>query len=813
MSLKTPSRETYEKKVHTPPSVERDPEYSKFLKTVPRKAFRRSSNADNVTLESDGLFVPAPGLSSRGIVPHPLNIPQFLSPPPSVKKKPQGSPILRAAFQHVPTNSAIDQLESPIHLTPSVKVQSLERPFGTFTLSKAGNRSVPRSQHSPHDDTIIWTDSVDDPYLEEDSPTYLRSISRNITNVNAKSGHRRFIGTKCAMCDEKICNVLSGEKIVELTCSHASHFQCYFATLECLYLEKKYPCCGVCGKTVKPSDEGTLEMMTSRLLSRKSVNTDPGSVIGPQWLDLKLLHSAESTSLLTPSEQVIRTADVSSSGFRTPYQSLKSATFPGFGQALSQRNGYLGNSSTTANRKTSKISPSVCGGTSEPQIYLKSCAGCSAYEVTVKIPLDEEETSLQSKEDGFEDERQSLRKQVEVFVKGQVDIGGELGSLMMFDMVAYSTDGEQWDESVMIYLFDEFLLLFNHDEMAARGKIPLKQVCQVLRLNDKTLLIDLKSRALPEVYISFPSDESNNPLLLKWKFYLAQRNTIPDLDSITTTAWDTLPEELLQELELFRIKVSRSQGTSRGAGRKSWQALPEDIPLQLIVCLNLSQVVESKMADHETYLGSGLSALLSCLNEQDLLGIVAVGKDGRGNVGNYGTFIGTINKLWPHWEETFESLQAINCRIFGTPANELDKMLETCLRLVSTAKSMLEEGSSSHFLKQVILLRDGEPPSNDHKYGRLISDVHDFDLMQMAALVGDGEIEELKRIVSLLHRRSTRDLTVKLANQEIFFGNLGPGEERTLCYKLTGPIHSCDISWFDMRSQQLETITRPVHQT
>lgn len=817
MSLKTPHRQHFEKKVHTPPSVERDPGKPKFLKTVPGRAFRRSSNSDNEPFETTGLFVPAPGLSNRGAAPQPLNIPQLLSPPPSVKKKSLGSPALRAVFQHHFTCPPGGQLESPIHLTPSVKIQSLERPLESFDIVsafKSGTKSEPRTEVSPCDDTIIWTDSVDDPYLEEDSPTYLRSISQNISKVNAKAGHRRFIGTQCAMCDEKICNVLSGEKIVELTCSHASHYQCYLATLEYLYLQKKYPQCSVCGKTVKPSDEGTLEKMMSRLLSRKSYEEDPDLTIGPQWLDLKLPHTADRSSLFTPGEQVIQTADISSNGFRTPYQSLGSATFRDYNDVkgpLVQKNTWLGETLLEIGRREQKASGNENQIALEPEVHVRPSGDSTSFDISVRIPLDEDEAGhQQNEEDAFEEEREFLRQQVEDLVKEEVDTDDELGTLVMFDSVAYSTDGEEWNENIMIYLFDQYLLLFDRDEMSTRGKIPMKQVCQVLKLNDSTLLIDLKSRALPEVYICFPSDDARNSLLQKWKFYLGQSKEFPRLEGITSTSWDILPEELTLELKHLWIKANKNADNPEDIVLKPWQTLQEDIPLQLIICLNLSHDANLQKNDYEWSITKGLKALLGCLNEKDLLGLVAVGKDGRGNVGNYGTFIGTINKLWPHWVETFDSLEAIEHKIFGTPANELDKMLETCLRLVSTADSMLEEGSSSHFLKQVILLREGEPPKIEHKYGRLISDVHNFDLMQMAPFNQNGEVEQLKNAISLLHRKSIKDLTVRLAGQEFFFGNMAPGEEKTISCKFTDPLRFCDVEWFNMRNQRTERINRPI---
>lgn len=813
MSLRTPTQSSTEKKVHTPPSLGRDLGKPKLLKSLSGKVFKRSSNSDSDTLPSTGLFVPAPSLSNRYPLPKPLNIPQPLSPPPSVKKTCQWSPS-RSSFPHTARNRSYDVLESPIKLAPSLKIQTLEKPLDSFNLTSAFNsahRSQPGREVSPHDNTIIWTDTVDDPYLEEDSPTYLTSLSHSISRTSAEGGHRTFIGLRCSMCDEKICNTLSGEKITELTCSHASHYQCYFATLECLQPSKRYPQCRICGKAVKPSDKSTWEKMVTHLLSRKSSYDCSETVVEPQLLYSKQPITASQHAFFTPGEQIIRTADISSGGFRTPYGPLRSASDSWnacvepydalFQQSIWLEETLLGDDGQVDTKGDEERNTSGL----QPQIEVLVDRSDLGGGITVKVPKESGRENDQKDEcDDFTSQRQRLKQRIEESVKEELDNDSQLGSLVMFDKGDFSTDGERWNKGVILYLFDQFLILFDRQALTVRGKIPLGQICKVLKLDESTLLIDLKSRTLPQVYMSFPPKITKNPQLEKWRFYLGHIGSVPSLEDITTS-WEILPEELVGELNSFFAQTNESAADSLS---KPWETLRTHVPLQLVVCLSLSNDSGMKNEDYQDSIIKLLKCLLDELNEDDLLGLVAVGKDGRGNVGRFGTFFGTVNKHWPHWNEAFSDLKPSNHKIFDSADSELDKMLETCLRLVSTADSMLEQDKSAQFSKQVILLRDGTPANADHKYGRLITEVHNFKITQVPP-VNSLAHRELISVINTLHRSYLQNLTVTYANEKLSFGSMAPGAEKRLPLKLdheTIP-ESCEVSWIDSGTQEANVVT------
>ncbi|QLQ79008.1 hypothetical protein HG537_0B03550 [Torulaspora globosa] len=820
MSLKTPTKPSTEKKVHTPPSIGREHGKPKLLKSLSGKVFKRSSNSDSDTLPSTGLFVPVPSLSNRYPLPKPLNIPEPLSPPPSVKKTCQWSPGSRSSFPHTAHGSiSYDVLESPIKLRPSVKIQTLEKPLDSFNLTSAFNseyRSQSGREVSPHDNTIVWTDTIDDPYLEEDSPTYLTSISQNISKTSVKAGHRTFFGLRCCMCDEKICNTLSGEKVTELTCSHASHYECYLATLECLQPSKRYPQCRICRQTVKPSDKATWEKMLTQLLSRKSSYDCSETVVEPQLLYSKQPITASQHPIFTPGEQIIRTADISSSGFRTPYGPLRSASDSSWNacvepyDALFQQSIWLEETLLCDDEQADpKADEEYDANGLLPRIEVLAERSDSGYGITVRVPKESGRESDQKEEcDGFASHREALKQRIEESVREELDNDTQLGSLVMFDRGDFSTDGEGWNKGVILYLFDQFLILFDRQALTVRGKIPLGQICQVLKLDESTLLIDLKSRTLPQVYMSFPPKVTKNPQLEKWRFYLGHIGSAPSLEDITRSSWDILPEELVKDLNSFFAQTNESAVEAGMAVPKPWETLQTHVPLQLIVCLSLSNDSGMKNEDYHDSIVRLLKCLLNELKDDDLLGLVAVGKDGRGNIGPFGTFFGTVNKHWPHWNEAFSDLKPSKQMIFDSAERELDKMLETCLRLVSTADSMLEQDKSPHFLKQVILLRDGTPPKDDHKYKTLITELHNFNVTQITS-TNNLTHHKLTSMVNNLHRSYLKNLTVTFPNEKLLFGNMAPGTEQKLPSKLNQEIipESCEISWIDSRTQETNLVT------
>ena len=259
--MKTPTRVSFEKKLHTPPSGDRDIERSppkKFLRGLSGKVFRKTpefkkQQAPTFGCIEDSQFTPNFGLmmSKRGNIPKPLNLSRPISPPPSLKK------TAGSVTSGLSKTGQLSTLQSPVNITSS----------NNFNI-KATNLTSSLLRESISDSTTMCDTVSDinftvmdedccidgDSYDEEDSPIFMVSLARNIKKCNSQSGPKRYIGEKCLICEESISSTFTGEKVVEFTCSHTSHYNCYLMLFETLYFQGKFPKCKICGEVSKPRD-------------------------------------------------------------------------------------------------------------------------------------------------------------------------------------------------------------------------------------------------------------------------------------------------------------------------------------------------------------------------------------------------------------------------------------------------------------------------------------------------------------------------------------------------------------------------------
>ncbi|QLG71434.1 hypothetical protein HG535_0B04760 [Zygotorulaspora mrakii] len=832
MSVKTPIQASYEKKVHTPPSIERhDSARPKLVKSFSGKLFRRQLELESNschTFDSTGLFVPAYSLSSgKKRTPKPLNLSHPITPPPSLRKTSTTSASTYSSSLNTNLfHSGLSQLESPIKLAPSVEIKNLEILSNSEATYSLNSGISPRHRGHP----IVWTETANDPFLEEGSPTYLCDVSENISRVRTNGGHRRFISSTCALCDEKMSSIFCGEKVIEMTCSHACHYECYLTMLESLYFKKTYPCCTICHKLVKPVDEEILEEMISSLLTKRRFS-DENYTIEPQNF-FSRAHTTSAVGLFTPQDQLIKTSDVSCNGFRTPLYTPPldrklthnrtdsdelDINFPDdWSQTFS---GLLDKEQCTNQRSLSNpslkqlpmdlngILPSdQCGPLVE--ICQNSDEDLSSFTIRVKtsgnytpamVQLNANEAQLER------GETTCLGVQLEEYLKDKINICDQVGSLLIFDAIDYSTDGEQWIANIIAYLFQDILILFDHETMTTVGKIPMKQICQVLKLDRDTLLIDLKSTVLPEVYLSCRSFDSKQSLMEKWMYYMSGGTELPHLEHITLTAWHILPVEIHSAINLHLETLK--QNCSFTEKSQPWESEKSNVPLQLIICLSICNYG----VNEQKTLADNMKKILNSLNDDDLLGLVIVGRDGRGNIGEYGTFTGTIGKTWDCWLEIFDGLKATSNKVFQSEVRELDKMLETCHHLVTTSDTMLAESHRSRYLKQVLLIRNGEPPNRNSKYYNIIKKHYKFDFLQMPSFSSIGfessndsnAKNAVNDLVSTLHDKRIKDLTVTINGLKISLGNFQPGEEKTMTISSSEPDFNQHreyvAEWFDRK--------------
>lgn len=825
-TIKTPTNKTtFDKRVHTPPSAEHDYGKPKLLKGLSGKVFRRASfkSQENATLDSVDLFNNiASSMSKKRSTPKPLNLNQPLTPPPSVKKQKKKQEQQQQQQQFYserpndasrssnPTSSAsikTFRLDSPIHLFSPLRPKS-SKSSGIKPLNLRSSLKSASTASSTKSHPIVWIDTVEDPYLEEDSPTYLRSFSKNLSSVSSSAGRRRFVSEECSMCSEGMNSIFPGETVVQMTCSHASHYECYLAMYESHYRESKWPQCRTCNKVSKPIDEDVIHKMTSSLLTRRESTT---SIIEQHLMNVRFPEGPVSPMLeFTPRDQLITSADISSDGFKTPLRIPRvSANYENEDTALSYEN-LFGNGISSA--EASLVSGLVEEGQRErvhdiiseeyddDRQNLKieiNLLPDNRYSLSVQIPEDKHGKNCckrnPKRNQQILQEKRILKLQVETFLKREVDPDDQFGFLSIFDQIGYSTDGEHWNHNTLVCFFEKSLILYDLFEMKTVGKIPIEQVCHVNRLSESSLIIDLKNRTLPEIYFAFPAHlRDRNSVLEKWKYYLMQADQEPELELMSDTAWDIFPEEMASALMGFSCN---DKWLVCDQCVKPWQNGAHEGPLQLIVCLSLCQRHDEDGNRCRQRIVDSLRKLLDSLNDRDLLGVVTVGRNGSGDIGEYGSFVGTVSKNWSGWTEYIGGLETVEGPSFQTPLKEFNKVWETCYRLVSTSSFLLEDEDQKRFSKQIILMIDDtkiQGQGGRNKFEEMIKNDYGFDVTRLPpsttnlstptpALTFSQGTGDLSSIVTNLHQKRFKDLVVTLQGNMIFqFGNMAPGEKKTV---------------------------------
>ncbi|CAH02254.1 cyclin-dependent protein serine/threonine kinase inhibiting protein FAR1 [Kluyveromyces lactis] len=349
MQLRTPLVER-PKKTHTPPSGDRNTpsSSSKFLKDVTGKGFRKISTRLSRTTPTDSTitlspeveyvetFPEIPNEPSKKIKgqldffkkrPTPLNL-SPLTPPSSLKKK-------SVCDQK---DADLAKLESPIELKFDNSKKNARRPAPPMEQSILSFHS---NLFDPHYSFTADADSKPfglGLYDEVSSPTCMMQMQRNIRKASAT---KRYNTCTCSVCQEKIQNLLGGERIIELECSHQCHMDCFTAMMDSTTF--KPPICQLCGKRSNSLDEQVTQDLVLRKMKEitkgrsnsESTLFDRGfntatkisddTVLQTLTADTRTSETSTELSgrkLVTPRSQLIRTAQLSSNGFRDVFDML-----------------------------------------------------------------------------------------------------------------------------------------------------------------------------------------------------------------------------------------------------------------------------------------------------------------------------------------------------------------------------------------------------------------------------------------------------------------------------------------------------------
>ncbi|CAI4044381.1 hypothetical protein SUVZ_10G0490 [Saccharomyces uvarum] len=823
--MKTPTRFTFEKKLHTPPSGDRDIERSppkKFLRSLSGRVFRKTPDLKKQQEPrfadvEDSQFTPSFGLmmSKRSNIPKPLNLSKPISPPSSLKR------TAGSVASSLSKTGQLTALHSPVNIVCSNKFNIKGTNLTSSLLRESISDSTTMCDNFSDVNLMVVDEDycIDgDSYYEEDSPTFMMNLARSIKKCNSQSGPKRYVGEKCLICEENISSTFTGEKVVESTCSHTSHYNCYLVLFETLYFQGKFPECKICGEISKPKDKDIVPEMVSKLLTGAGArDNSPSSDMQEQWIDLKSARSVTGGGVpqFTPREQLIRTADVSCDGFRTPQLSNSER----FGAASYLDSPLLSSPFITEPIFTEPLS--LGGDEWDDHDETDECAAEAWFsttekadlEVNVKFPEtdlnDNANNDLEILQDvdymnGQEpEERGKLWKEsIDQYIEANVDKDKQFGGLILFDKIMYSDDGEQWIDNNVAILFTKFLVLFDYEDMKILGKIPRDQFSQVIKFNEKVLLCNLKSTNIPEIYLRF-GENCGKWLLSKWKYCLenASLEGLPLCEVVTTV------EELLRENIICALRAPPGMVAAQSNNLQlPWKKSQKETPLKLIVCLNVSH------AGGEGYRERVLGAINQILNEldvDDLLGIVLTGRDGNGQAGPFGTFMGMINKKWDGWETFLENLEVVRPYVFQDEEQEYRVTLQTCVRLASTSAYVdTNDHPKIEYAKQILVLNNKEVNGmgHDHKLMHtldMLSNDLKYEISQHRMTPTNAGIQQF---LEELHSKCYLDVTLCLpesTSKKMYLGDMAAGELQTRLVQDKHP-HSnlVELEWFDVAKQQ-----------
>ncbi|SCV01750.1 LAMI_0G13476g1_1 [Lachancea mirantina] len=731
MNLATPVSGSRTKQVHTPPSINGSSPSSRPVKKVSDgvlgrmtsslKAFSpgsalqsRRSSRDEVPvlvnprtlqgiedsecyLSSNRLNtdMPITGMKQRRKTPTPLILPQLNTPPSTVVKSrtsPQRQEMLDSPLcLKYPKKQFSEHYDhTPSKFTPRTRQHS-------YQLS---NAKIPGE---------AWMHAPRRPNAEDEPSTVAQSLEKNLIKI---SGPRYFVSSECSVCGERLETVLSGEKIVELSCDHQCHLGCFQIAYESTMSRNKFPICELCSKESRPKSEDLLAEMTAKILIRDTVSSRFS--VESEWY-MKDFHShsqeppravveysplsytSESHELKTPFEQLIKNSDFSCHGFHTPVQSQNTLARPKIitrstTSSWFSRSSIDENASYVTADSDFSFQPSVHILPQLPKLSVIEGDKCTTlqYVINAFVPKLQPFDGRGKKNDS---EMRAIKTKVNVALAVRFEnTSFNSKEVLLFDRMEFSQDGDTWAE-VEAYLFENNLAFFQGTSIVA--DIPLDQISQLHPIDAFTVVLNLKMKSLHEAFINWHGDAR---IMKKWTHYLKNASkrhmassVVVPLQDFTTNGDSLLPDEISNCLragvgyESGLSDVSASTLSRRVSCQSNYEK--EGSPLKIVLCLSLincKPLVHSN-AELLILIVDKLHEVLISLSDADLVGIILVGRDGAGKVGPFGTFLGMVSKNWDGWSDFFQSLKVYdNNSIFLSDSSELMVMLETSNKLLST---------------------------------------------------------------------------------------------------------------------------------
>lgn len=644
------------------------------------------------------------------------------------------------------------------------------------------------------------------------SPIENSRFSTTLSLMSETNASKKYVNETCCICDEHISATFLGEKTIEFECGHISHYECYLLIFEGMYNENKHPNCQICGANCEPLDDDIISDITSRILTSKKKMPNYYELAYPTYNTSAIPRSILREQQNTPVERIIQSSQVTSRGFKTP--TLDCNPFEDISLDDDLESEYIISSSSTSSIIINglKIDLEEKLETEDESIDfpIVNRTENDVVEIFFPKPIPNDSSKIMSEiindnpkllsptefdESSF---RKQLRSSIDniIFDDLKVTPSGELLMISQFD---FSTDGDCWMSKITVLYFSNCLIFYDSSDKQVKGNLPIDQISSAVEISLRkkpVLVIELMSCSLPQVYLRCDEELTKTSDIRKWAFYLNNhREEKPSFIDLTECSISVMPIELSvkYEQEVLKRKIT-CQGLQR-----LWEKSENERGICLILCLSRKPLMNS-----ETGVRPYIESILERLAPNDTLGIVSLGKDGKGDYGPFGTFVGPIDKYWSGWSSVLNDIEKdYSSDHFYNFLNELEEHLilfDTCFRLISTMTA-----KDTNFSRQLVLLENDILSSEHHTFNEMlindndkIKSKYDFVTIQNRFNVVSRKISEPLDI-DLLRNWDVSNITLKRNHdlEYVWLGHMHFGETKTVKLPTKEGNQSVEIEWYD----------------
>ncbi|KAH3665702.1 hypothetical protein OGAPHI_003890 [Ogataea philodendri] len=538
------------------------------------------------------------------------------------------------------------------------------------------------------------------------SSPYKRPSVVTSTTIDRKKNKISY-DENCCFCEEPLLNVFDGETLLDMSCGHHCHFQCYSELFDSPGSGKSKVYCPICGTSnTFNDDEINDNIIRNRLLTSTSCEFNQDIFAStPATLANQLITPLAPTQVhLTPLTPVAQTfPEFRCPSPRTQPLFLESPVISTFPSRISAKQsdsrfslGSLAEAKVEVVPEFSKII--LLNEHTIPKYYDLSCVmniKSLDYEPSLlNLPEKEKERELKSKEIITKELIHNFESKLPMHI--DLDVAN-LGFLVLFDIFECVTVKGTRYERAHVYFFDQRLVVLNSvgDELIQNVYLVDKLSSVFENESSLDITLNLASLSVPEVELTSDnklihdkwmkmlskfvvrmqrqarsnrenpfvaqdpfSDAEFTPFNLFSKDLISFSKEVP-LIQMSTNAWGLLTRnEKVIPNEVLKYSRLVSKGLDLPMGFLKRQiSKPDSNPLVLILVVPIVNNSTTCLDDAEytAEIRQLITEVLEDLQPEDKLGIVLQGnKRPDSQLGNY---YGCMSPLWEGWRQIISTIE------------------------------------------------------------------------------------------------------------------------------------------------------------